>query len=144
LLWWFRRPTLAHDAEAGAVHVIIRALCRWHFQQGGGPEYCRACRDDGLPCAHGAPGADGQRCPYREHALISQQEHEAWDVLLVCQEQLRLAPSGHVIGIDMHTALRISAARSCDLAVLSELLPLAEAGLIETLRGDRVRDDDGP
>ena len=29
----------------------IRALCRWHFQPGGGPEYCRACRDDGLPCA---------------------------------------------------------------------------------------------
>jgi len=44
-----------------------------------------------------------------------------------------LAPSGHVIGIDMHTALKIGAARSCDLAVLSELLPAAEAGLVETL-----------
>ena len=52
----------------------IRALCRWHFQPGGGPEYCRACRDDGLPCARGEPGADGRLCPYREHALISQQE----------------------------------------------------------------------
>ena len=118
----------------------ITALCRWHFQSGGGPEYCRACRDDGLPCARGGPGADGRLCPYREHALISQQEHEAWDVLIACQGQLRLAPSGHVIGIDMDAALEIAAARRCDLAVLSELLPAAEAGMIEALCSDRVRE----
>jgi hypothetical protein len=41
----------------------IRALCRWHFQPGGGPEYCKACRDEGLPCARGEPGADGKLCP---------------------------------------------------------------------------------
>jgi hypothetical protein len=63
--------------------------------------------------------------------LISRQEHEAWDVLLACQGQLRLAPSGHVIGIDMDAALRIAAARHHDLAVLSELLPAAEAGLVD-------------
>jgi hypothetical protein len=57
-------------------------LCRRHFQPGGGPEYCRACREDDLPCARGEPGTEGQLCPYRQHALISQQEHEAWDVLL--------------------------------------------------------------
>jgi hypothetical protein len=73
--------------------------------------------------------------------LISRQEHEAWDVLLACQGQLRLAPSGHVIGIDVDAALRMAEARGCDVAVLSELLPAAEAGLIETLCGDRVRDD---
>jgi hypothetical protein len=66
--------------------------------------------------------------------LISRQEHEAWDALLACQGQLRLAPSGHVIGIDLDAALRIGVARSYDLAVLSELLPAAEAGLIEALR----------
>ena len=98
--------------------LCMDAPRRWHFQPGGGPEYCRACRDDGLPCARGAPGADGQRCPYREHALIRQQEHEAWDVLLACQGQLRLAPSGHVIGIDISTALRLGAARGCDRAAL--------------------------
>jgi hypothetical protein len=65
--------------------------------------------------------------------LISRQEHEAWDVLLACQGQLRLAPSGHVIGIDMDAALRIGAARGSDLAALSELLPAAEAGLVEGL-----------
>jgi hypothetical protein len=63
--------------------------------------------------------------------LISRQEHEAWHSLLACQGQLRLAPSGHVIGIDMEVALRIGAARGSDVAVLSELLPAAEAGLVE-------------
>ena len=41
----------------------IRALCRWHFQPGGGPEYRRACRDEGMPCARGEPGADGRSAP---------------------------------------------------------------------------------
>jgi hypothetical protein len=100
-------------------------------------------RDDGLPCTRNEPGADRRRCPYREHIVISLQEHEAWHVLLACQEQLRFAPTGYVIGIDMHTALKLAAARNCDLAVLSELLPAAEAGLVEALRTDRVRDD-GP
>jgi hypothetical protein len=75
--------------------------------------------------------------------LISRQEHEAWDVLLVCQGQLRLAPRGRVIGIDIDAALKIAAARVCDLAILSELLPAAGAGLVEALCSDRVRHD-GP
>jgi hypothetical protein len=70
--------------------------------------------------------------------LISQQEHEAWDVLLACQGQLRLAPSGQVIGIDMNAALTIGAGRSSDLAVLSELLPAAEAGLVDAMYADGV------
>jgi hypothetical protein len=72
--------------------------------------------------------------------LISRQEHEAWEVLLACQGQLRLAPSGHVLKIEMDAALKIGTARGCDLAVLSELLPAGEAGLVETLCSDRVRD----
>jgi hypothetical protein len=95
-------------------------------------------RDDRLPCARGEPGADGQLCPYREHALISRQEHGAWDVL-ACQGQLRLAPSGRVIGIDVDAALTLAAARGYDLGVLSELLPAAEASLVEALCSDRVR-----
>jgi hypothetical protein len=65
--------------------------------------------------------------------LISRQEHEAWDVLLACQGQLRLAPSGYVIGIDMEAALKIGAARGYDLKVLSELLPASEIGAVEAL-----------
>jgi hypothetical protein len=73
--------------------------------------------------------------------LISRQEHETWDVLLACQGQLRLAPSGHVVGIDLNAALRIGAARGADLAVLSELLPAAEAGLVEAVRSGRIGDE---
>jgi hypothetical protein len=51
---------------------------------------------------------------------------------------LRLAPSGHVIGIDINAALKIAAARVCDLTVLSELLQAAESGLVEALCFDRV------
>ena len=75
--------------------------------------------------------------------MISRQEHEAWDVFLACQGQLQLAPSGRVVGIGMSTALRLSGARGYDLAVLSELLPAAEAGLVEALCSDGVLDD-GP
>jgi len=71
--------------------------------------------------------------------LISRQEHEAWEVLLACQGQIRLAPSGHIIGIDMDAALRMGAARGSDLSVLSELLPAAEAGLVEALCADADR-----
>jgi hypothetical protein len=70
---------------------------------------------------------------------MSQQEHEAWDALLACQGQMRLAPSGHVIGINMGAALGLAAARGHNLAALSELLPAAEAGLVEALSTDRAR-----
>jgi hypothetical protein len=70
--------------------------------------------------------------------LISRQEHEAWDVLLACQGQLRLAPSGHVIGIDMNAALMLGAARAYHVAVLSELLPAAEAGFADALCATRM------
>jgi hypothetical protein len=73
--------------------------------------------------------------------LISSQEHEAWEVLLACQCQLRLAPSGHIIGIDMDAALKIGAARGYDITVLSELLPAAEAGLVQALRAEGNRSD---
>jgi hypothetical protein len=63
--------------------------------------------------------------------LISRQEHEAWEVLLACQGQLRFAPSGQVAGIDMDASLRLALARGHDLAVFSELLPAAEAGVVE-------------
>jgi hypothetical protein len=49
--------------------------------------------------------------------LISPQEHEAWDVLLACQGQLRLAPSGQVMGINMDAGLRLGTARRYEVAV---------------------------
>ena len=78
-------------------------------------------------------------CPYREHALISHEEHEAWHVLLACQGRVRLAPSGHVIGIDIGAALKLAAAPGSDPAVLAELVPAAEAGFVEALSADADR-----
>jgi hypothetical protein len=54
-------------------------------------------------------------------------------VLLACQGQVRLAPSGQVLGIGLDVALQVAAARGCDIAVLSELLPAAEAGMVEAV-----------
>ena len=59
-------------------------------------------------------------CPYREHALISRQEHEAWEVLLACQGQLRqiVEPDGiarrYVLGL-FH-ASRAMPERACEQA----------------------------
>jgi hypothetical protein len=40
--WWVQRSHAGTSMpSAGGVHVIIRALCRWHFQPSRGPEYCR-------------------------------------------------------------------------------------------------------
>jgi hypothetical protein len=58
-------------------------------------------------------------------------------VLLACQGQLRLAPSGHVIGIDMDVALSLASAGGYDLLVLARLLPAAEVGLVEAMCSDR-------
>ena len=87
-----------------------------------GPNTAEPAATTTCPVPEARPEPTARLCPYREHALISHQEHEAWDVLLACQGQLRLAQSGHVIGIDMDAALGIAAARGCDLAVLAELV----------------------
>jgi hypothetical protein len=47
--------------------------------------------------------------------------------------QLRLAPSGQVVGIDMTAALHIAEARGFETGVVSELLQAAENGLVEAM-----------
>lgn len=54
--------------------------------------------------------------------------------------QFRLAPSGHVLGIDMATALTIATIRGYDAATVSELLQEAEA-VIVTLLNERPEDN---
>jgi hypothetical protein len=50
--------------------------------------------------------------------LISDQGHETWEVLLAGQGQLRLAPSGHVIGIDMEPLWVTTGGRLCQFRLL--------------------------
>jgi hypothetical protein len=59
-------------------------------------------------------------------------------VLLACQGQLRLAPSGQVIGIDMNATLSLATVRGYGITVLSELLPAAENGLVDALCADKI------
>ena len=59
---------------------------------------------------------------------------------MACLGQLRLAPSGHVVGIDMTAVLSLAEARGYDLSVVSELLQAAEAGLVEGL-SEKLQDD---
>ena len=47
---------------------------------------------------------------------------------MACLGQLRVAPSGHVLGLDLGVALKIAEARGYDLAVVCELLQAAERG----------------
>ncbi len=61
------------------------------------------------------------------------EEHQAWEVFTASLGQLRIAPSGRVLGIDMTAALAIARARGFDEGVISELLQAAEAGLIEAM-----------
>jgi hypothetical protein len=60
-------------------------------------------------------------------------------VVLAAQGQLRLGPSGLLIGIDLGVALKMAAARGHDIKILSEVLPAAEAGMVEAL----AKDDQG-
>ena len=61
------------------------------------------------------------------------EEHQTWEVFTASLGQVRIAPSGRVLGIDMTAAFTIARARGFDEAVVSELLQAAEAGLIEAV-----------
>ena len=76
---------------------------------------------------------NGEPCPYRGHAPVALEEHQAWDVLTASLGQLRIVAAGRDVGIDMTAALGIARARGFDEGVISELLQAAEAGLIEAV-----------
>lgn len=54
-------------------------------------------------------------------------------MLQTCQGQLRMTPSGQVLGLDLGVALKVAHARGADLSIASELLQSAEAGMIEAM-----------
>jgi len=105
----------------------IRKLTEWHFKKSGGPSYCQTCKEQELPCAF------ENICPYQKYAPRLVQEQQAWEILESCTSQLRLSPSGRVVGIDMSTALDIAKARRFDLEIVAELLKEGEAGILNSL-----------
>ena len=54
-------------------------------------------------------------------------------MLQTCQGQLRMTPSGHVLGLDLGVALKVAQASGADISIASELLQSAEAGMIEAM-----------
>ncbi|WP_085440249.1 DUF7697 family protein [Magnetofaba australis] len=54
-----------------------------------------------------------------------------FDVILACQSQLRVAPSGQVLGLDMSVALQMADAMELEHGTAAELLPWAEMGMRE-------------
>ena len=51
----------------------------------------------------------------------------------MCLGQLRFAPSGQLLGIDLGVAMKIADAQGFPLDTTTELLQAAEAGLVEAL-----------
>ena len=111
----------------GEAKERIRKLTEWHFKKSGGPSYCATCKEQDLPCAF------ENLCPYQKYAPRLVQEQQAWEILESCTSQLRLAPSGRVVGIDMGAALEIAKARSFDLEIVTELLKEGEAGILDAI-----------
>ncbi len=55
------------------------------------------------------------------------------DLVQAAGGQLRLAPMGGVVGLDMTALLAMARARGVDQAAAAELLPHVEAVVVETL-----------
>jgi hypothetical protein len=55
---------------------------------------------------------------------------QAWDISQRCAGQIRTAGMGQPIGIDLGVALRMAEVEGADPAVMTNLLPALEAGMV--------------
>ena len=76
-----------------------------------------------------------------EHEPLTQEGWQAWDLVVVCQGQLRTAGMGGVSGLDLPAALEMARLRGYDQSMMAQLLPGCEAGIVS---GYGMRDDDDP
>jgi hypothetical protein len=51
-----------------------------------------------------------------------------------CASQLRIAPNGSVLGLDLAVCLRLAEASGVDTHAIALLLPACEAGVVQGLR----------
>jgi hypothetical protein len=66
--------------------------------------------------------------------LLTQEGHEVWDIIQTCAAQVRVAPSGRVIGFDFAPMLAaVEMLGYCRQAFLS-LINAAESGMLQGLR----------
>ena len=95
-----------------------------------------------MPCASGGRGINGERCPYFTHALQTLEGYEAWDVIQRGAMQLKLTPSGSVLGFDWPALLAMADALGYGRQSFLSLISDAESGMLlgikETHHGDNA------
>jgi hypothetical protein len=69
-----------------------------------------------------------------EHQPCTLEGWHAWELVMQCSSQLRLAPNGSVLGLDLGACLHLAEASALDTHAVALLLPACEAGLLEGLR----------
>ena len=80
---------------------------------------------------------DGALCPYLAHEPATNAGWAAWDTLLRCGGQLRIAAGGIVVGLDLQVAMMMGTALGHDPIALAELLPAGEAGVVRAMTDSR-------
>lgn len=76
---------------------------------------------------------DGQRCPYVEHEPETREGRLVWDLAQRCAGQVRVAPMGGIIGFDYPAVMAVADTADIDRALLLDLLPPIEAGMVEAM-----------
>ena len=87
-----------------------------------------------MPCASGGRGANGEQCPYFINSLQTVEGFEAWDVILRCDTQLRIVPSGNVLGFDLPSLMQAAEALGYCRQSFVSLIGAAEAGMLQGIR----------
>jgi hypothetical protein len=122
-----------HGGAAGGGGKRLAARCKWHF--GGGPRYCQACKEADLPCARGeASPLNGEFCPYIANEAQTLEGFEIWDVIQRGSGQLRLHPSGQILGFDLSALVSIAEALGYDAQALLLLFHYAERGILQAVK----------
>lgn len=67
----------------------------------------------------------------------------AWDVAMAGQTQVRIAPSGHIVGFDLPALFALGQAMGADAGDLAALLPAIEAGMLSGVKRQRPDETDG-
>jgi hypothetical protein len=56
---------------------------------------------------------------------------QLFDLLMLCQTQLRISPMGHILGFDLAAFLNVAAVKNYPVSLMAELLQPAETGMLE-------------
>lgn len=76
---------------------------------------------------------DGRQCPYVEHGLETETEHQAWHVLMTTLSQMRVRQGGGVYGLDLGTVISVSGLYGYDQKAVLDILADAESVIVEQI-----------